>query len=166
MGSTMSYTTNPTINYVAMGRGLTAAGSMDDFSLSYIQTFSGWIAGYDVASQDGVNDDPDGDGTENGVENYFGTNPAVFSQGLVSCAVDSGAGTFTFTHPINSAPATDLTAAYRWSKDLVTFHADETSFEGTTVTFTEGAPSGGFMTVTATVTGTPLTKLFVDVSAT
>ena len=82
--------------------------------------------------------------------------------------VDTGAGTFTFTHPLNATPADDLTAVYRWSKDLTTFNADGVADgDGTIVTFSQGTPSGGMVTVTATITGTVIPdKLFVDVEVT
>lgn len=62
--------------------------------------------------------------------------------------------------------ASDLTATYRWSKDLATFTPSGAAFQGATVTFTPGTPSGGFVTVTATVSGTQVDKLFVDVEVT
>ncbi|MGB1131296.1 MAG: Ig-like domain-containing protein, partial [Haloferula sp.] len=116
--------------------------------------------------EQGLDDDPDGDGIGNGVENFFGTNPGAFSQGLVAGAANQGEGTFTFSHPLNDSPADDLTAVYRWSKDLASFTADGTPFEGTTVTFTPGVPAGGMVTVTATVTGIGVDRLFVDVEVT
>lgn len=60
----------------------------------------------------------------------------------------------------------DLIATYRWSKDLQTYTPDTGTYEDTTVTFTPGVPSAGIVNVTATVTGTPLNKLFVDVKVT
>jgi hypothetical protein len=132
-------------------------------------TFSRWISDPAfglAAGEQGLHQDPDGDGFDNGVENFFGTHPGRFSQGLVSGAVNTGAGTFSFTHPVNETSASDLTATYRWSKDLSTFTADGNSFAQTTVTFTPGAPSGGSVTVTATINGTPVDKLFVDVKVT
>jgi hypothetical protein len=129
--------------------------------------FSDWIAGFSVGGQTGINDDPDGDGVGSGVENFFGTAPDAFSQGLVSGTVDTGANTFTFTHPEGSL-ADDLTADYRWSKDLQTFNADgATDGDSTKVDFTTQLDTPtGFTTVTATVTGTPTDKLFVDVKVT
>jgi hypothetical protein len=133
-------------------------------------TFSNWISnpvfGLAVADQD-LGDDPDGDGTGNGVENFFGTNPGTFTQGLL-VGIKSG-NTFTFTHPQSATPASDLTASYRWSKDLASFLASgATDGAGTTVSFTTQAntPSSGITTVTATVTGTATSNLFVRVNVT
>jgi hypothetical protein len=133
-------------------------------------TFANWISnpafGLAVADQD-LGDDADGDGNDNGVENFFGTNPGTFSQGLLS-GIKSG-NTFTFTHPQNATPASDLTASYNWSKDLASFLASgATDGAGTTVAFTTQAdtPTAGITTVTATVTGTATSKLFVRVNVT
>ncbi|NNM29550.1 MAG: hypothetical protein HKO57_08510, partial [Akkermansiaceae bacterium] len=132
--------------------------------------FADWIAGYPgVGAQDGLGDDPDGDGNDNGVENFFGTDPSLSTQGLVSGTADAGAGTFTFTHPQNATPADDLTAAYRWSTDLATFHADGASDGTNTVSFSAATdtPSPGVTTVTATVTAGPIPAfLGVDVEVT
>jgi hypothetical protein len=128
--------------------------------------FTDWIGGYSVGGQTGIDDDPDGDGVDSGVENFFGTAPDTFTQGLVSGSVDSGANTFTFTHPLNANPADDLTAVYRWSTDLKDFHddGDPNGAGTTTVGFVQGPPSGGMVTVTATISGTVIPdKLFVNV---
>lgn len=133
-----------------------------------VNSFANWISAFGLApAEQDLGDDPDGDGIPNGVENFFGTSPATSSRGLVAGA--AGGNTFTFTHPRNAAPAGDLVASYRWSKDLVTFHAGAaTDVAGTTVTFTTQAdsPTPGITTVTATVTGTAVNKLFVIVQTT
>jgi hypothetical protein len=77
-----------------------------------------------------------------------------------------GAGdiTFAFTHPISENLAVDLTASYRWSKDLTSFHGSgDTEPDGTTVDFVVGTPSNGEVTVTATVSGTETDRVFVTV---
>ena len=128
-------------------------------------TFSAWIAGFPaVGALSGFNDDPDGDGIANGLENFFGTNPGKSSGGLVPGA--KSGNTFTFSHPQNATPASDVSAAYRWSKDLAGFHAaGATDLDGTTVTLVAApdTPAPGITTVTASVTGTPAARLFVRV---
>ena len=117
---------------------------------------------------DRLNPDSDGDGLNNGAENYFGTPPDQVSQGLVAGAVDTQANTFTFSHPINAMPADELIATYRWSTDMQTFYNDgQPNSEGTTtVRFVRSAPSDGMVTVTATATGVAIDHLFVDVNVT
>jgi hypothetical protein len=84
--------------------------------------FSDWIAGYPgVGGQTGLNDDPDGDGNPNGVEAWFGTNPAVSSAGLANLTT---AGTITtFTHPVSANPPDDLSLVYQWSSNLIAWYA-------------------------------------------
>ena len=129
-------------------------------------TYDSWIANYPgVGEQTGIDDDPDGDRISNGIENYFGTSPNAFTQGLRAAVFDAGDGTFSFTHPHNASPANNLTATYRWSSDLQTFYndGDPNGAGTTTVTFSKGLPSDGIITVTATVTGTEIPmSLFVD----
>ena len=133
-----------------------------------VNNFVNWISAFGLAPADqNLSADPDADGIESGVENFFGTNPAVPSGGLVA-GIKNG-NTFTFTHPRNANPAGDLVASYRWSKDLVTFHAGgATDTSGTKVDFTSqpNIPTSGTTTVTATVTGTTVSKLFVIVQVT
>jgi hypothetical protein len=145
----------------AMGRAM-----IDLQSATSGNTFANWMAGYPSVPPGlaGFTQDADGDGIENGVENFFGTNPSVGSAGI-SAGVRNGS-TFTFTHPQNSTPATGVTAAYRWSKDLTTFrNGGETDGDNTTVNFS-AVTTAGITTVTATITGTTTAKLFVDVRVT
>jgi hypothetical protein len=135
-----------------------------------VNSFSSWISnpafGLAPADRD-LSDDPDGDGVDNGVENFFGTHPGAFTRGLAA-GVRNG-NSFTFTHPKSASHASDLTASYQWSKDLGSFLAGgATDGAGTTVTFTTLAdtPSPGFTTVTATVTGTGSSRLFSRVGVT
>ena len=147
-----------------------SSNSAWNFTTTNTNTFSIWISnpafGLAPADQD-FGDDPDGDGIPNAVENFFGTNPNVPSGGLVAGVVSGN--TFTFTHPQNPTPASDLTAGYQWSKALAGFLAGgATDGAGTTVTFTTqpNNPSPGFTRVTATVTGTIPDRLFCDVMVT
>jgi autotransporter-associated beta strand protein len=126
-------------------------------------TYASWIAGYPSVPPGlaGFDQDADGDGIDNGAENFFGTNPAVGSAGLIPGAASGN--TFTFTHPQNASPAIGVSAAYRWSKDLATFHGHgQSDGDDTTVSF-NAVTNAGVTTVTATVTGTATAKLFVDV---
>jgi methionine-rich copper-binding protein CopC len=126
-----------------------------------LPAFASWISTFGLAIADrDLTDDPDGDGIQNGVENFFGTHPGTFSQGLI--AGTKNGNSFTFTHPQGTI-ASDLTASYRWSTDLNTFHLGGATSSGTTVTFTTepNTPTPGVTRVTATVTGTAVSQLFV-----
>lgn len=78
----------------------------------------------------------------------------------------AGNTAFTFTHSLNEFPAAKLSTAYRGSKDLSSFHGSGVAFEGTTVTFVQGGPVNGIVMVTATVTGTSVDRLFVNIEVT
>jgi hypothetical protein len=131
-------------------------------------TFANWIGGFTVLNGlTGFNDDPDGDGLDNVLENFLGTAPNAGNAGLTAGALSGN--TFTFTHPQNATPASDVSApAYTWSTDLQTFHASGASAGGTTVNLVAApnTPSAGTTTVTATVTGTVPPKLFVRLGVT
>jgi hypothetical protein len=128
-------------------------------------TYANWIATHNVGSFTAATDDPDRDGVPNAIENFFGTHPNQFSQGITPTS--SAPGIFTFTHPQNASPASDLTTTYTWSSNLATFHTGGTTHGGTTVNFTTqpNTPATGITTVTATATGILPARLFVRVEA-
>ena len=140
----------------------------DSFLYSEPQdTFANWIATYPaVGGQTGFDEDPDRDGLANGIENFLGTHPDQPSQGL-GAIVRSG-NTLSFQHPQNADPAADLVANYRWSSDLATWNNSGQTGNGTTVVFSASpnTPLPGITTVTATVTGTNPSSLFVDLQVT
>lgn len=154
---TTQFSDDERTQYEGIGYRLVSAGGGN--------TFGDWISGFSVGDLDGVNEDADADGIENGIENYFGTAPDAFSQGLLSGTKSGNA--FTFSHPQNAAPASDLTPAYRWSTDLVNWYDGDGADGpggGPTVTATPNTV-GGTTTVTAT-TSESLPKLFLRVQVT
>jgi hypothetical protein len=130
------------------------------------QTYSAWIAGFDAGGQTGFNDDYNNDGVPNGLKYFFDIDPTVPSPGVMSLAMNAPAQhQFTLTHPLRDTVPADIHAEYRWSKDLVIYHADgATDSEGTTVTFARSEPVDGIVTVTATLNGTPTDRVFVTLA--
>jgi autotransporter-associated beta strand protein len=131
-------------------------------------TFADWIDGFSVGGQTGIDDDYDNDNIGNAVENLMGTSPAAFNQGLTS--VSSTGANLKFRHTLSTTPASDLTGAYEWSVNLSNWNADGATSGGTTVSFgapviiTPGTPN--LVEVTATVSGTPSSKIFARFKAT
>ena len=130
------------------------------------ETFADWIAdpAFGIAEEDqGPNDDPDGDGIANAVENFFGSHPGEFSQGLLA-GTQSG-NSFTFTHPQNASPASDLTPTYRWSTNLTDWYVGDNldgPGGGLTVNIVPAPVGPPVTTVTATASQ-PVPRLFVRV---
>lgn len=131
--------------------------------------FTAWINSFpNVGTQSGFNDDPDHDGTPNGLENFFGTDPSVSNQGLVAgITIDSAFSTFFFSHPQSDSPAEDISEPiYEWSTDLENFYGSgEANPDNVTMTFNieDNTPAVGFTTVEASVTGSLQEKVFVRV---
>jgi hypothetical protein len=125
-------------------------------------TFANWIAGFDVGAQTGFKDDPDNDGLANALENILGSSPDETSNGIT--LVSASGGNLSFRHTLSATPADDLAASYEWSVDLASWNASGATANGTTVSFgtpaviTPGTPD--LVEVTATVTGTPVSKVF------
>jgi len=126
------------------------------------ETYSDWIAGFDLGERTGFNEDYNNDGVPNGLKFFFGIDPREPSPGLSALAVDVSDGNkFTFTHPMGEGIPPGIQADYRWSKDLAAFHADGATDDGTTVSFERGESHEGMVTVTATMHGTPTDRIFV-----
>lgn len=117
-------------------------------------------------SEQGFNDDPDGDGIVSGLEAWLGTNPgqadaySVFAD--LAASGDGLNSTFVFSHSQNEDPPTDLSVAYEWSLDLVDWYAGdgvEGPPSGPTVIFSPSAV-GSSTTVTGTASEV-LGRMFV-----
>ena len=131
--------------------------------------FAGWISQFPgVGTETGFNDDPDNDGSPNGLENFFGTDPSVSSQGLIAgLTIDSAFSSFFFSHPESDSPSEDISEPiYEWSTDLENFYGNGVvNPDGVAIFFdTESnTPAAGMTTVEASVTGSLQEKIFVRV---
>lgn len=129
-----------------------------------LNTYDAWIAGYPgVGTLDGFNDDADGDGIVNGLENVFGTDPSTANKGI--SAVGKVGSSLTFEHPLSASLASDISYEYVWSTDLQTWHSDGVAAGGVTVDFT-ATPAASSASVSAAISGTQPAKLFVTLQAT
>ncbi|GAA5483097.1 immunoglobulin domain-containing protein [Haloferula sargassicola] len=130
-------------------------------------TYASWISLYPgVGAMTGFHDDPDGDGLDNGLENFFGTDPGAANAGVVN--VSKSGNTLSFQHPRNATPAADISARYRWSLDLANWNASGATAGGVTVGFAASAdtPETGITSVTATLSGATPERLFTDIQVT
>jgi hypothetical protein len=131
--------------------------------------FADWIAGFPaLGAATGFTDDPDGDGIENGIENYLGSNPS--QPGIALTGVSSSAASITFRHTRSNNVAADVTAIYQWSSDLVNwFTSGQTSGEGTVATITPtvitdtDTPANDLIEVTVTVSGGSTARVFARI---
>jgi len=137
-----------------------------------VNTFASWMSGFPgVGSATGFNDDPDGDGIRNGLENHLGTDPSKSTAGLAD--LSSSAAAFRFRHTRSNTPAADVTAIYQWSPDLIRwFGSGETSAEGISATIAASlitdasAPDNDLVEVAVTVTAGTVPRIFARIKAT
>ena len=128
-------------------------------------TYSNWLTNYSLGGLTALNDDPDHDGKPNGIENIFGTAPNAATTGLTQ--VSTTASALIFRHSRSNTPASDLTTSYEWSNDLVTWQNSAVNHNGTTVTIATAiitdtnAPANDLVEVTAAVSGSAASKIFV-----
>ena len=134
-------------------------------------TYAAWISNYpSVGQASGLTDDADRDGIPNGIENIFGTAPDTSSAGLTQ--ISASATTLVFRHSRSNSIASDLSAGYEWSGNLVAWQPSAASEGGTTVTITaatitdSSAPDNDLVEVTATMTGILKPRIFVRLKAT
>jgi len=132
-------------------------------------TFNSWILtpAFGIAPADqGLADDPDGDGIPNAIEAWFGTHPGQFNSGLARLVTHGH--TTTFTHPQAELPPTDVNAFYQWSPNLTDWYAGdgiEGPPGGQTVTVVPNT-AGTTTTTTVTVTASAaMERLFLRISA-
>jgi Bacterial Ig-like domain len=163
------YTINRSFDSILITQGVTTT-TINALTLHQTKpsnTFASWIGGFSLNGLTGVNDDFDGDGLGNAIENLLGSSPQVFSPGLTGVTLSGG--NLAFHHTRSTTPASDLTGSYEWSTDLITWHGSGVAAEGTTVTFappvvnTPGTPE--LVEVTASITGSA-SKVFARFKAT
>ncbi len=155
--------------YNTLGETVSQAYTLT-LSTGAASTYASWIAGFPaVGTFTGATEDPDQDGLPNSIENYLGTAPDASSSGLTR--VSSPGGNLVFRHTRTNNPASDVTAVYQWSTDMVTWNAAAATVSGTTVnidaaTLTDtAAPDRDLVEVTATTTGLPVRRVFIRLKA-
>jgi len=155
------------LDAVAFQTGTATVNPATDFLiLPETQSYSTWIAGFPVGAASGFEVDADGDGLNNGLEAFMGTNPSVSTSGALTSLSTNGT-VFTFTHPQANPALSDVTGSYEWSPDLTNWYAGNGvagPVGGATVNIPSVVPVNGIATVTATASQ-PLQKIFVRLKA-
>jgi hypothetical protein len=135
-------------------------------------TFADWIANFPgVGASTGFGADPDGDGNDNGLENYLGTDPSQFSAGLTG--ISASGSSLKFRHTRSNTLATDVSTIYQWSTDMANWFASgQTNGQGAsaaianTVISDTSAPDNDVIEVTVTVTGGTPGRIFTRIKGT
>ncbi|MEK7953179.1 fibronectin type III domain-containing protein [Luteolibacter soli] len=155
------------LDAVAFQTGTATVNPATDFLiLPDTQNYAGWIAGFGVGGNTGFEVDADGDGLNNGLEAFMGTNPSVSTPGAL-IPVSKNGTVFTFSHPQASPALADVTGSYEWSQDFVTWYAGDGVAGpggGVTVSIPTVTPVNGIATVTATASQV-MTRVFVRLKA-
>jgi len=155
--------------YNSLGEAVSQSFTLTLDAAPVTNTFSNWIGSYQVGQFIGFNDDFDGDGVPNGIEYFLGTPPDVASAGLTE--VSASPSTMVFHHSRTKAPASDVSASYEWSVNLVDWNPSGSTHDGTTVTFSSvtvgdnDSAANDVVRVTATQTGTPAARFFARLKA-
>jgi acetyl esterase/lipase len=139
-----------------LGNGSRNRTWFDGVGYARVNKFESWIAGFDVGNETALGDDPDQDGNSNGLEGFYGTNPALAEEGMLTISQAQAPNQILLRHPQSTESLDDLSFRYQWSTDLVDFKGGgEVRDDGSTVTFDSQRdfPEEGTTTVTATVSG-------------
>ncbi len=155
---------------VIVGREWTALAAFP--GVEPVAGYAAWIAGFPaVGALSAFNDDADGDGISNGLENGFGTNPSLASGGLRT--VSTVGNQVTFSHDQLRLPARAVGISYQWSTNLTDWYASGVAGPGGTlvnitaaITGPAAAPQVDQVLVTATTSGTSPGRLFLRTTAT
>ena len=143
--------------------------AFDDVYLTYVSaanTFDVWASNNNLSNLDaGFNADPDNDGIENGLENFFGTLPGTPSSGMTGLVYDNTTNSVSMQHPKNSDVSSDVEATYYWSTDLTTWIESGSEFLGNQVDITvvDDTPASGVSTATADIISGDIDSLFIKV---
>jgi uncharacterized protein YkwD len=147
-------------------------GALKTVTAATSVNYATWATGFPgVASAPGFLQDADFDGISNGIEHVLGSSPSAASTGIYQ--VSGTATSVKFRHTKTNSLATNVTIAYQWSTDLLTWHASgATNAGGTTATIATAtitdtsAPSLDVIEVTTTVTAGANKKVYARMTAT
>jgi hypothetical protein len=127
--------------------------------------FASWISGFDLGGQTGIDEDPDNDGIDNGVEFVVaGGNPDISGGTQLPTATKSGNNLiFTFQRD-DRAKTTDITVTVEAGSKLATWPSvhtigADTASSSSTVAITNDGDSGPD-TVTVTIPTLGATEFF------